>query len=65
MHHATKVIAVIMSKLIFHGRSQVSFGAIVTKNKHIIGLIYIYIYIYIYIHIYIFISIDIDIGIDI
>ena len=63
MHHATKVIAVIMSKLIFHGRSQVSFGAIVTKNKHIIGLIYIYIYIYI--HIYIFISIDIDIGIDI
>ena len=57
MFHATEEISVIISKLIFHGQSQVSFGAIVTKNKHIIGLIYIsYIYIYIYIsYIYIYI----------
>ena len=52
MLHATEVTSVIISKLIFHGRSQVSFGAIVTKSKHIIGLIYIYIYIHIYFCIY-------------
>ena len=61
MLHATEVISVIISKVIFHGRSQVSFGAIVTKSKYIIGLIYIYTYTYIYI----FVSTDIDIGIDI
>ena len=38
MLHATEVISVIISKFIFHGRSQVSFGAIVTKSKYIIGL---------------------------
>ena len=71
MLHAAEVISVIISKLIFHGQSQVSFGAVVTKKKHIIGVIYIYTYIYIYkyiymyLHIYIFVSINVDIGIDI